>query len=63
VLTVVLGLASLLEAVDGGIVLLPLPAGAVWLRLVLEVVWIGWTGLALIPGARAIRAASRTAVI
>jgi hypothetical protein len=35
--------------------LLPLPAGAVWLRLVLELVWIVWTGLVLIAGARAIR--------
>jgi len=57
-LTLVLGLASLLEAVDSGIVLLPLPAGAVWLRLVLEIVWIVWTGLALIAGARAIRVAA-----
>lgn len=57
-LTVVLGLAALLEAVDSGVVMLPLPAGAVWLRLVLELVWIVWTGLALISGARAVRAAS-----
>jgi len=61
-LTMILGLAALLEAVDSGIVLLPLPAGAVWLRLVLEVVWIAWTGPALIAGARAIRVASRAAV-
>ena len=53
IVTVCLGLAALLEAVDSGIVMLPLPVGAVWLRLVLEVMWIGWTSVALIRRGRA----------
>jgi hypothetical protein len=42
VLTGVLGIAALLEAVDNGIVMLPLPLGVVWIRVLLELVWIGW---------------------
>ncbi len=53
--TAILGLTALLEAVDSGILLLPLPVGAVWLRLLLEVVWIGWASLALLAGARRAR--------
>jgi len=62
-LTVVLGVASLLEAVDTGIVLLPLPAGVVWLRLVLELIWIVWTGLALIGWHRSAQLRSAAAAL
>jgi hypothetical protein len=52
VLTVVLGFAALLEAVDSGIVLLPVPVGPVWLRVVLEAVWIAWIGTVLVKATR-----------
>ena len=52
VLSLVLGLVALLEAVDSGIFLLPLPIGPVWIRLLLEVVWIAWTGAALMRTAQ-----------
>jgi len=42
VLTGILGIAALLEAVDGAIVMLPLPLGVVWIRVLLELLWIGW---------------------
>jgi hypothetical protein len=48
VLTLLLGIAALLEALDSGLVMLPSPIGPVWVRLVLEVVWIVWTTAALI---------------
>jgi len=41
--TVLLGLVALAEAVDAGIVLLPLPLGVVWIRLLMELVWVVWT--------------------
>ena len=41
--TVLLGVAALLEAVDTRVVLLPLPVGPVWIRVVLEITWIAWT--------------------
>lgn len=52
VLTLLLGVAALLEAVDTGIVLLPSPVGPVWVRLALEVAWIAWTARSLIRAAR-----------
>ena len=51
-LTLVLGLVALVEAVDSGLVLLPSPVGPVWVRLILEVVWILWTGIALVRAPR-----------
>jgi hypothetical protein len=58
VVTAMLGVAALLEAVDSGIVLLPLfPVGPVWARVVLEAVWIVWAAGALIKSARHDRAA------
>jgi hypothetical protein len=57
VLTLVLGIVGLLEALDSGLVMLPLPVGPVWIRLVLEVVWIVWTGAALVRPARGRRRA------
>ena len=47
VLTLVLGIAALLEAVDSGILLLPSPVGPVWVRVLLEIIWIVWTALSL----------------
>ena len=55
VLTVVLGFVAILEAIDSGIVILPTPIGPVWLRLVLELVWIVWTAAALRPRSPALR--------
>jgi parallel beta helix pectate lyase-like protein len=55
VLTLVLAVAALLEGIDSGAALLPLPVGPVWLRLVLEVVWMVWAGVILGPLARAAR--------
>jgi hypothetical protein len=43
VLTAVLGVVALLEGVDSGLVLLPIPIGPVWFRLILELAWIVWT--------------------
>ncbi|MEA2668695.1 MAG: hypothetical protein QOJ33_1629, partial [Chloroflexota bacterium] len=54
-LTLVLGIVALLEALDTGLVMLPSPIGPVWIRLVLEVVWIVWTAAALIASARSRR--------
>jgi hypothetical protein len=57
VLTLVLGIVGLLEALDSGLVMLPLPVGPVWIRLVLEVAWIVWTAAALVRPARGRRRA------
>jgi hypothetical protein len=51
-LTLALGVVALLEAVDSGIVLLPVPVGPVWVRLALEVAWIAWTAGAFVRAAR-----------
>jgi hypothetical protein len=53
-----LGLAAILEAVDEGVIQLPLPVGPVWLRIVLELVWIVWTAAALLSAARQPRTSS-----
>jgi hypothetical protein len=47
VLTLLLGMVALLEAVDSGILLLPSPIGLVWVRVLLEIVWVVWTAIAL----------------
>jgi len=52
VLTLMLGLVALFEAVDSGIVLLPVPVGPVWPRVVLEVAWIAWIGAVLVKATR-----------
>ena len=52
VLTLLLGIVALLEGLDSGLVMLPSPIGPVWVRVVLEVVWIVWTALALMSSAR-----------
>jgi hypothetical protein len=57
VLTLLLGVAALLEALDSSLVMLPSPIGPVWVRVVLEVVWIVWTAAALIASARSGRPA------
>lgn len=54
---VVLGLIAILEAVDEGLVQLPLPVAPVWLRVLLEVVWVVWAAGALRRGARQPRTA------
>jgi len=58
VLTLVLGIVALLEALDSGLVMLPSPIGPVWVRVVLEVVWSVWTASALIASARSPRQAA-----
>lgn len=60
ILTLVLGLVALLEAVDSGIRLLPISVGPVWTRLVLEIVWMAWTAGALINTMRTSRRAPAT---
>ena len=55
VLTLVLGIVALLEALDSGVVMLPSPIGPVWVRVVLEVVWVVWTVAALVAAARSRR--------
>lgn len=57
VLTLLLGIVALLEALDSGLVMVPSPIGPVWIRFVLEVVWIVWTAAALIASARSRRSA------
>ena len=52
VLTLVLGIAAVLEAVDSGIILLPSPIGFVWVRVILEVAWILWAAAALLRGSK-----------
>lgn len=58
VLTLVLGIVAFLEALDSGLVMLPSPIGPVWVRVVLEVVWIVWTAAALVASARSPRPAA-----
>jgi hypothetical protein len=38
IFTVLLGVAALLEAVDTRVVLIPLPVGPVWIRVVLQAI-------------------------
>lgn len=47
ILTLALGVVALLEAVDSGLHLLPLPIGPVWVRLLVETAWIAWTMIVL----------------
>ena len=54
-LTLVLGIVALLEAVDSGILLLPSPIGPVWVRVILEVVWIVWSAAVLVRFTRSSR--------
>ncbi len=56
VLTLLLGVVALLEAVDSGIILIPSPIGPVWIRVILEVVWVVWVAAALIRSPRRQRA-------
>jgi hypothetical protein len=52
VLSVVLGVIALLEAVDSGVLLLPSPISPVWIRILLEVVWMVWTVATLVKTTR-----------
>jgi hypothetical protein len=52
VLTLLLGIVALLEALDSGIVMVPSPIGPVWARVILEMVWTVWTAVALVTSAR-----------
>ena len=56
-LTLVLGVVALLEAVDSGILLLPSPIGPVWIRVILEAIWIVWTAVALVRSRRSMQPA------
>jgi hypothetical protein len=55
VLTLLLGIVALLEALDSGLVMLPSPIGPVWIRLILELAWVVWTPAALIATRRSRR--------
>ena len=52
VLSVVLGIVALLEAVDNAVVMLPGPVGPVWIRVLLELTWMGWMAVVLLDGTR-----------
>jgi len=52
VLTLLLGVVALLEAVDSGVVLIPSPIGPVWIRVILEAVWVVWTAVVLLRSQR-----------
>ena len=52
VLSVVLGVVGLLEAVDNAVVMLPGPVGPVWIRVLLELTWMGWMAVVLLDGTR-----------
>ena len=52
VLSIVLAAGALLEAVDSAIVLLPLPVGPVWVRVLLEMVWVVWAAGLVVGSAR-----------
>jgi hypothetical protein len=52
-LSLVLGTVAISEAVDSGVLLLPSPIGPVWIRLLLEVVWIVWIIASLVKTTRA----------
>ena len=54
-LTLLLGIAAILEAVDSGIVMLPSAVGPVWIRVVLEIAWVFATSVALIRTSRVAR--------
>ena len=58
VLTLLLGVVALLEALDSGIVMVPSPIGPVWARVILEAWWVAWTAVALISSARATQRAA-----
>ena len=47
-LTIALGVVALLEAVDAGVILLPVPIAPVWVRVLLEAVWMVWMGAWLV---------------
>ena len=53
-LTIILGVVSLLGAVDTGLWMLPLiPISPAWILLLLEVVWLPWVLVASLRGSRA----------
>ena len=52
VLSVVLGVVALVEAVDNSMFLLPLPFGPVWIRLLLELTWIGCMAILMLASVR-----------
>ena len=54
-LTLLLGIAAILEAVDSGLVMLPSPIGPVWIRVLLEVAWVVGTSAALVRRTRVAR--------
>ena len=58
VLTLLLGVVALLEAVDAAILLIPLPIGPVWIRVILELVWIVWSAAVLVRSPRSPRLAA-----
>jgi hypothetical protein len=53
--TLLLGISAILEAVDSGIVMLPSPIGPVWIRVVLEIAWVIGTSAALMRTVRVAR--------
>ena len=54
-LTLLLGIAAILEAVDSGLFMLPSPIGPVWIRVVLEIAWVIGTSVAAMRTTRVAR--------
>ena len=52
ILSVALGVVALVEAVDNSVILLPLPVGPVWIRIVLELTWTVWLGILIVRAQR-----------
>jgi hypothetical protein len=63
-LTLALGLAAVLGAVDRGLVMLPYtPVGPVWVRVLLELVWVPWVTVAAARRRRPVAAEPRPAPV
>ena len=59
-LSIALGIVALAEAADKAIVMLPVPVGPVWIRLLLELTWMGWIVVVMVGSAgRGARAVAR----
>ena len=53
-LTIILGIISLLGAIDAGLWMLPwIPISPAWVLLLLEVIWLPWALVASLRGSRA----------
>jgi hypothetical protein len=51
-LSIALGIVALAEAADNAVLMLPVPVGPVWIRLLLELTWMVWIGVVMLGSAR-----------